>query len=517
MANDKKAAAAAKHTRIRNWFQAAWFAITNGYVRGYTSGKIFTGPTKVLCVPGLNCYSCPGALASCPIGSLQAVLNSGGFKISLYVFGFLSMFGVLFGRLVCAWMCPFGLFQDLLYKIKIGPKKKNLPGHKYLRWLRFVVLAVMVIALPALVISAGGSGQPWFCEWICPSGTLFGGIPLVALNEQFRAIIGFRFAWKMAILVLCTIGAIVYYRPFCKYLCPLGAIYGVFNPISTYRLEVDVNKCIKCKACQRACGMDIATFETPNSMDCIRCGDCMAACPTGAISSTWGKMGQTVKSRCFVDDEDIANAAAAPATTSVVRPGTIRYLGILMLVGGLVGFATCCYFGLYKDFLYRMTVAKLEHVGMASLVLGSMKLIATTIVAFTGFFLIRNANDAEKVKTASEKVRIAFILYLLGIVAFVIGLAFDVNLPELLANGVTDQQQLGEQLGQVGLLKDQIFYNVFCMTCLPILTLLTFVLKRRLDTGKTKILFGILIVLTTIVMIAAMGYGLLSLYSFIFY
>ena len=115
-----------KQSRTRTWFQAAWFAVTNGYLRGYTSGKIFAGGTKRICVPGLNCYSCPGAFGSCPIGSLQAVLDSRNYKISLYVFGFLTVFGVLFGRLVCGWMCPFGLVQDLLYKIKTKFKKKTV-------------------------------------------------------------------------------------------------------------------------------------------------------------------------------------------------------------------------------------------------------------------------------------------------------------------------------------------------------------------------------------------------------
>ena len=217
-----KSAAAAKHTRIRPWFQAGWFALTNGYARGYTSGKIFTGNSKALCVLGLNCYSCPGALGSCPIGALQAVLNKNTYHVSLYVFGLLSAFGVLLGRLVCGWMCPFGLVQDLLYKIKLGPKRKNLPGHKYLRWLRFVVLAVMVILLPMLAINPTGTGQPWFCEWLCPSGTLLGGIPLTVVNEEFRQIIGFRFFWKMFVLVAICLAAIWWYRPFCKYLCPLG-------------------------------------------------------------------------------------------------------------------------------------------------------------------------------------------------------------------------------------------------------------------------------------------------------
>ena len=62
-------------SKYRTWIQAAWFALTNGYLRGYATGKIYTSNTKVLCVPGLNCYSCPGAMGACPIGSLQAVLG----------------------------------------------------------------------------------------------------------------------------------------------------------------------------------------------------------------------------------------------------------------------------------------------------------------------------------------------------------------------------------------------------------------------------------------------------------
>ena len=511
----RKLAAAAKHTRIRNLFQAAWFALTNGYIRGYTNGEIFTGPTKALCVPGLNCYSCPGALAACPIGALQAVLNSSTFKISLYVLGLLGMFGVLFGRLVCAWMCPFGLVQDLLHKIKIGPKKKNLPGHKYLRWLRFVVLAVMVIALPALVVSDGGSGQPWFCEWICPSGTLFGGIPLVGLNEEFRAIIGFRFAWKMTILVLCVMASIVFYRPFCKYLCPLGAIYGLFNPISTYRLEIDTDKCVKCHSCQHACGMDITTFQDLNSMDCIRCGNCVTACPTGALSSTWGKMGHSIKSHCFVDDEPIAEIAKAPATRSSVSPRVIRYVGILMLAGGLVAIATGCYFGLYSDFFNRMTVAKLDHLGPGSLFLGSAKLLAAGMVTFTGLFLLRNANDAEKAKSAKEMTLIALVLYVLGIVVFIVSLIIDVNPFDLMAADPGDAQALlEERLTALAMLNDQIFYNNYCLLCIPALALLTSALKRRLNGSTHKAWFNILLVVVTIFTLVIVIWGPVSILSY---
>jgi len=260
-------------------------------------------------------------------------------------------------------------------------------------------------------------------------------------------------------------------------------------------------------------------------MDCIRCGDCVAACPKGAISSTWGNMRQSVKSRCFADDEEVAKGAAAaatagtaPATAGIVKPGTIGFIGILMLVGGIVGILTGCYFGLYHDFLYRLTIAKLENIGAASLFLGVAKLLAATIVAFTGLHLLRDVKDVERSKSADEKIRIALILYLLGIVCFVVGFSLESNLPELLAAGPqnADREAFADSLGQIGLLKDQIFYNNYCIICLPILKLLTFALKKQLDTGTSKALLNFALVLSTILTLFASAWGLLSIFSFIY-
>ena len=270
-----------KHARTL--FQLVYVALTNGYAAGFVQGNIYKGAGKFACLPGLNCYSCPGAVGSCPIGSLQAVITSREHKFTFYVVGFLLLFGALFGRVVCGWLCPFGLLQDLLNKIPFVKKLRRLPGERALRALKYVVLVGFVIVLPLIVLDVVGQGQPWFCKYICPSGTLFAGVPLISSNPPLRAALGWLFAWKMGILIVLVLLSIVLWRPFCRYLCPLGAIYGLFNPVALHRFRIDEDRCTGCGVCQKACKLDIPVHRTPNSPECVRCGDCRRACPHGAI------------------------------------------------------------------------------------------------------------------------------------------------------------------------------------------------------------------------------------------
>ena len=258
---------------------------TNGYIQGFTNGTIYRGKLKQLCVPGLNCYSCPGALGSCPIGSLQAVIGDRQYKFTFYITGFLMVVGSVLGRFVCGWLCPFGLVQDLLHKIPFVKKIRNVKFHNYLRYLKYIILLIFVIILPLFVVDIIGQGDPTFCKYICPAGTLEGGVPLVLLNDTFKDAIGFLYAWKMSILIITIILSIIIYRPFCKYICPLGAIYSVFNGISMYQYRVNYSKCIECHKCTKVCKMNIEPFKTPNHLECIRCGDCKKVCPTNAITS----------------------------------------------------------------------------------------------------------------------------------------------------------------------------------------------------------------------------------------
>lgn len=277
---DRQTGAAGKRRRM---IQVLWAFLTNSYLVGFVQGKIYRGKLKNLCVPGLNCYSCPGAIGSCPIGAMQAVIGSWNFKFAFYAAGFLMFIGALMGRFVCGWLCPFGLIQDLLYKIPFLRKINTFKGDKLLRKLKYVILLVFVILLPMFLVDVLGQGLPYFCKFICPAGTLEGGILLVLFNESMRGALGWLYAWKSVLLAVTILLSVVIYRPFCKYICPLGAVYSVFNPIAVFRYRIDKEKCTGCGACARVCKMQVDPAKNVNHAECIRCGACKDACPVKVI------------------------------------------------------------------------------------------------------------------------------------------------------------------------------------------------------------------------------------------
>jgi polyferredoxin len=285
-----------------------WLALlgSNAYLPGFFNGRIYKGNLKSLCVPGLNCYSCPGAVGACPLGALQAVLGDSRYKFSFYVTGLLLGFGLFFGRFICGFLCPFGLLQELLHKIpaKFIPFKfilfKFLPLKTFFarlkiekhswwvegfRYVKYLLLVVFVIALPLLMRGDIGIGAPAFCKYICPAGTLTAGLPLVTANPPLRDALGGLFALKCAVAFAVLLGCLWIYRFFCKFLCPLGAFYGLFNKIALYQIRLEKGNCVHCGACSRICKMGVDPSRAPASPECIRCGDCVKACCFSALSA----------------------------------------------------------------------------------------------------------------------------------------------------------------------------------------------------------------------------------------
>ncbi|MEO0293036.1 MAG: 4Fe-4S binding protein [candidate division WOR-3 bacterium] len=249
---------------------SAFFTVNNHF-----STDIYQGVGKRFLFPGLNCYSCPLARFSCPIGTIQSFIVIRNFPF--YAIGFLAFLGITLGRVACGWICPFGFLQEFLYKIKTF--KIQIP-EKY-NYSKFFVLFFLVILLPLFTF------QPWFCK-LCPQGGIEAGIPLVLLNSFIRLRVGWFFYVKISIVLVFISYSVLIKRPFCRFCCPLGAIYGLFNKFTFFKIMVDEKRCTECLACHNICPMDIEIFNVPDSIDCIRCGLCIKKCPTGALSFSYG-------------------------------------------------------------------------------------------------------------------------------------------------------------------------------------------------------------------------------------
>lgn len=264
---------------VRRLLQSAAFLACNPFLANFRGGKLYTGSWKRFCAPGLNCYSCPAATLSCPIGAMQAVGGSVRFSFSFYVTGLLMTVGLVAGRAACAFLCPFGLLQELLHKIP--SPKLHLP--RLFRFVKYAVLLVFVLVLPAADTNFAGSGDPAFCTYICPAGTLEGGIPLILTHPELRAALGLLFSVKSAILLAVLVMSVSVSRFFCRCLCPLGAVYGLMNKISLTRLSVDQARCTHCGVCARICPMGLDPVRESRSAECIRCFACVASCPGEAV------------------------------------------------------------------------------------------------------------------------------------------------------------------------------------------------------------------------------------------
>ena len=276
----------------RKWVQIVIGFLTNGYWAFPVTKTIYQGPLKVVCSPGLNCYSCPAATTYCPMGALQQLmlslrfsLETGHYYLGWYVLGCIGVVGSFLGRMVCGWACPFGFVQEILHKIP--SRKWGIP--RILRFVKYAVLFGMVLFLPLFAVNEFGIGNPWFCKYLCPAGTLEAGIPMLILQPSLRGTVGWLFYNKVIILAAFIVWSVLASRPFCRVACPLGAFYALFSRVRLVKLHHDEEKCTQCKACHKVCPMGVKFNESPNDAECITCMACMnKACRFDAISLSVG-------------------------------------------------------------------------------------------------------------------------------------------------------------------------------------------------------------------------------------
>ena len=222
--------------RFRGWIQAGATLLTNLHLPNFLKGGLYQGAGKTVCVPGLNCYSCPAAAGACPIGAYQAVVGSSKFRFSYYITGFLLLVGVLLGRFLCGFLCPFGWSQELLHKIPTKAAHKEL---KPLTYIKYAVLVGMVCLMPALLVN-DVDGRPSSANTPLPQGVLEGAIPLSLVHSGIRAALGALFTWKCSILLGVVVLALVFPRPFCK-VAPIPGcdLYTSLNGGILFQTKVD--------------------------------------------------------------------------------------------------------------------------------------------------------------------------------------------------------------------------------------------------------------------------------------
>ncbi len=261
--------------KVRRYFQVGMSLGANGYLKGFLAKAIYQGAGKGFCVPILNCYACPSAFFSCPLGSIQHFMVVRA--LPYYALGYLGLIGAAVGRMPCGTLCPFGLFQELLYKLPSF--KIRIPA--YLRSFRFAVLVGLVFVIPWI------TSENWFSK-LCPMGTLIGGLPWVTISQEVRSMVRDLFWIKIGFLVFFTASSVVAKRPFCQTSCPLGALYGLFNRMSLLRLKWDAKTCTHCDKCAEICPMEIKVYEGENTGHCIRCLDC-TACEAISVTTVLAK------------------------------------------------------------------------------------------------------------------------------------------------------------------------------------------------------------------------------------
>ncbi|WP_432666662.1 FMN-binding protein [Wukongibacter baidiensis] len=204
------------------------------------------------------------AIAFLPI-TVIALNNLTYFSVSILI---LTAIG---GAFYCGYLCPFGFLQEIASIIgdKLKIKKKTVSPKldsvlKLIRYILYILVAVLSI------------------------GVVLSLLRYDARSNLYLVLIGKQISYGMiiSIIVFCFL-SLFYKKLFCKYFCIKGAQYGLLSIFRILSIKRDVNKCVNCKLCDRACEMDIAvsTCDSVNSMNCINCFECIKKCPKkGALT-----------------------------------------------------------------------------------------------------------------------------------------------------------------------------------------------------------------------------------------
>jgi ferredoxin len=223
---------------------------------------------------------------------------SEGFLISLLLLALFLIITFIFGRIYCSFFCPLGGFQDILTRIK--KRKTKFGFHKPLNLLKLTILVFVIISFI--------SGSLYLLGYLDPY-SFFGRIvnyllkPIIVLiNNGSELILRKSDIYWLRIMSFPTfnplslipfiliLGTIIYLsfrrgRLYCNSVCPLGTLLGIFSIRSLYKIEIDKSNCTSCGICESVCKAECINSKDKfvDNSSCVRCFNCLTACPTFAI------------------------------------------------------------------------------------------------------------------------------------------------------------------------------------------------------------------------------------------
>ena len=218
---------------------------------------------------------------------------------------------LLFGRIYCSVLCPLGVFQDLIIRLRrmLGKRFRSLRKvfhYNYeRRYLRYAVAAAMISAIVVdlqILVSLLGP----YSAYGRMVRSVVGGGPaplLIAAGVTFVVIVLFAWFWG---------------RAWCNNICPVGTVLGCFSKFSLFRIRIDEDKCVGCGACATKCRASCIDERerTVDGSRCVDCFDCIGNCKTGAISFRLPRSGS-----------GSASLEAAPKGSASLIPPTAEAAG----------------------------------------------------------------------------------------------------------------------------------------------------------------------------------------------
>lgn len=241
------------------------------------------------------------------LGDVVATLAKGEFSIDtlsaqLITIAVIFLFTAVWGRIFCGYLCSFGALQELIFWVseKLFHNKFRIPARldQILQYLKYLVLAFIAVVLWIMALPMDASLSPWGAF-----GMLISGNPSVMVAAVRT--------WGFVLLLVFLIGSLFVERFFCRYFCPLGALFTLISGKRCYKIRRDESTCVHCGLCEKVCGMGVSILKknVVSSGACIDCMQCLTICPKECLSANPAPA--------------VAGTVAAVAMCGLVQIGTL--------------------------------------------------------------------------------------------------------------------------------------------------------------------------------------------------